>query len=524
MRVGKWVPIYGQILPVPRRIAMAFGLYEKSELHVALIRDQEKPHRMGAELIVSPIPVASWRSACRLSLRLSDEPLSLAKAAAFLRERRINILLSECCNTYQHRAHWDAICDVQHATGYAELSDVTRADYETAFRRFLDELTAEYGRYMEVLDNQSAFAVGAPKYVDFSPLTGLNDASFMCQAEAKPLVYHVGAIDLPNPLVERIIRQCRMEHKLPDYAMVTGNTEQRYMRVLFLRDYDSLFEVKIDNDLSKFAAKGTGVLAQLLGALPKEVNLIRTSNYILSNHGNETRSRITLTGYWSMDDEVDRAARIKEEIQRMVDGLELEDAAGNKHKSASRVFEFSVPKTAYPRVFISYSTSYAHDKLRLLQGALWHNQFHPVLGTVAGQQGTVGTQGVPADVTQSSFQAIIGCVAFISLQVKREDFVRQEHGAARYTVPPWTVAEEVYAWSKNIGFLVRLKDAEVEEPRYNRNTHTRTFTSDDDFEQAVEQVISDLNAFRKTDRFLRVKREAQEAQYEEEKRYSPDHD
>src|SRR5438046_1892924 len=79
---------------------------------LAALRDGDTERRYGCEVVGSPVPIQLWKTVCRLSVRLHDRPGALAAATQFLRQQKINILLSECCSTYQSRAHWDALCDV----------------------------------------------------------------------------------------------------------------------------------------------------------------------------------------------------------------------------------------------------------------------------------------------------------------------------------------------------------------------------------------------------------------------------
>ena len=108
-----------------------------------------------------------------------------------------------------------------------------------------------------------------------------------------------------------------------------------------------------------------------------------------------------------------------------------------------------------------------------------------------------------------------GCVACISLQLARDDFkiIDPVNGNIRYILPPWAVAEEVYAWSKNVGMLLRLKDEAVEDPRYNRNTLTKEFRVDEEYPGAVAQILAELDEFRQHSRFEQVKQEARRAQF-----------
>jgi hypothetical protein len=148
MRLGIWVPIYRRTLPIPHNLSRSFGLSEGSQLHLApspdrVASDRTDPHTLSAEIIVSPVPIQSWRSACRLSVRLRNKPGALACATKFLKEQRINILITEACATYQQRAHWDAICDIAQNRDFEALRSRSRESYEQAMGLFLERLTLE---------------------------------------------------------------------------------------------------------------------------------------------------------------------------------------------------------------------------------------------------------------------------------------------------------------------------------------------------------------------------------------------
>jgi hypothetical protein len=242
MRIGKWVPLYKRMLPIPQRLATSFGLTEGSELYLAPIMDSDQRHHFGCEVMVSPVPIQSWRSVCRLSVRLQDRPRALATATSFLRQERVNILLSETCSTYQRRAHWDALCDLSETPGFSQLNKIERPLYEAAMEKFLNVLTSNFHKFMKAPDHREAFLMDPMRHAQFSPLTGLNDAYFICDlgqhAKAR---YTAGGIELPESLASTVSAYCKMDvPALPEYAMITGNTEQRYLRVLFLKDHDRL--------------------------------------------------------------------------------------------------------------------------------------------------------------------------------------------------------------------------------------------------------------------------------------------
>jgi hypothetical protein len=526
MRVGKWVPLYKRMLPIPQRLAMAFGLTEGSELYLAPIVDEAEKHKFGCEVMVSPVPTMNWKSVCRLSVRLKDRPHALATATSFLREKRINILLSETSTTYQQRAHWDAICDLSEAPDYSQLRAFNRDSYGEAMENFLSNLSINFQEWIEKPPQREFFLLGLEKHAQLTSLTGLNDASFVCDPMlGAKLQYISGGIELPQNLAGAISRYCGMDQfTLPKYAMVTGNTEQRYLRVLFMKEYDSMFRLAIRTELQSFAGGGIGVLNQLLDALPKEINLIKASTHLLEKENNIEKNHIELIGHWDFNMSVPAKVKreeMKNKLTRTIETLELEDAEGTKHSGGLSVSDFSSPDDIYPRVFISYSTSHAEAKLKTLMNALSENNFEPVLGTDMGQseqEASPVRHSVSPDVVQQSFQRIHTCVAFISLQVRRNDFKVSGHKAnkieEKFILPPWAIAEEVYAWVNDIGLIIRLKDALVEDPRYNRNTLTLSFSSDSEYKKAVVKLIDELNKFRGTSRFKAAEQRARDAQFQ----------
>jgi hypothetical protein len=470
---------------------------------------------------------------------LQDRPGSLATASYFLRTKRINIVLSESCNTYQERAHWDAICDLSETEGFSALKDFRPPYYEQHMEEFLDVLSLEFQAYMQDPRFKDAFLPKPAQLARFSPLSGLNDTSFVCSlSHREQLRYRAGGIEIPKKLAGFISGACRMgSGALPEYAMITGNTEQRYLRVHFLKDYDHMFRLVVRNKLRKFAGGGVGVINQFLSALPKGVNLIKTSNQVLEkDNDNEGEiGLIEIIGHWDLSgmDPDAQAKRdyMKLELTKTVESLKIIDANGTKHDEALSVVEFASPKTLYPRVFISYSTRHEEDKLNKLKTALLENHFHPVLGTDPGELGhgaSLAGHRVTPDVSQKAFQLIPTCVALISLQVRRNDFKvrrddfkvpRNKSKIEKYILPPWTVAEEVFAFSSGIGIIIRLKDQLIEDPRYNQHTLTHQFSDEKSYEEAVEEVMAALNEFRNGPDFKEIRKKAREVQYQ--KRYPP---
>lgn len=528
MRLGKWVPVYRNFIPIPQSMAMAFGLTEGSLLHLAPIRQNGDRHSFHVEIIVSPIPIQGWRSACRLSVRLKNTPRALANATGFLRKRRINILLTEACATYRNRAHWDAICDVSQCSEFSDLS-LPQRFFEQGMKDFLDNLTNDINSHIEAAENREFFLTGPEQHAVFSALTGLNDASFGCDlSHSDEVMCKVGGIEFSESLINVVSAVCKTgPHALPEYAMITGNTEQRYLRMYFIHDYENMFQATVKNELRGLSGDGIGILHQFLNALPVEINLLKLSNHIEEKKPGYERGRIDVIGHWEMEpvspDRADRTAhlqRMEAKITDLVKSIEIEDVDGTKHGQLLEVTEFSSPELTYPRVFISYSTRRAERELQAVISALWQHNWEPILGTDFGQaflSDDPGILGSP-DVVQTSFRSIDGCIAFVSLQTKRDDFciVDEEQLNRRYVLPPWAVAEEVYAWSSKIPFLARLKDRAIEDPRYNRHASVFEFQNDLEFLEQVKRLLDELNKFRMSHEYARILRKVRQAQKREQ--------
>jgi hypothetical protein len=190
-----------------------------------------------------------------------------------------------------------------------------------------------------------------------------------------------------------------------------------------------MFQLKVRASLKSFAGGGIGVLNQLLSALPSDINLIRLSHYIAEREGTLESNHIELIGHWDLSrmrpDPQAKRDHMEKELSRVVETLDLHDADGVRHTGTLSVVDFSNPRTLYPRVFISYSTGWEQNKLDRLWNALWENHFEPMLGTDYNEHSretSVAGRSVSPDIVNSSFGVIPGCVAFISLQVKRDDF------------------------------------------------------------------------------------------------------
>jgi hypothetical protein len=533
MRIGKWVRVYQQLLPVPRRMSMSFGLFENSELHIVPLKDTSKGQQHECELIISPVPLRSWRSVCRLSVRLHDRPQALAKATGFLREQKINILLSECCSTYQGRAHWDAICDLTQTPNFGKIAKTSRNQFETVMNEFLTDLTRKFQTFARRKANRGTFLSNTVNFVQFSALTGLNDASFAYVHEQAETVHHrAGALKLPDELARYVSEECGLDPPaLPHYAMITGNTEQRYMRILFLKQHEYMFRLTVHNDLPDFAGSGIGVLHQFLTQMPAGVNLLRTSNYIFDKTGNVERGRIDLVGHWNVEKRRLRGESIDQcmerEFRQIIDRLVVTDIAGVKHKNALSVVRVATAARANPRVYISYSVSADDRKLELLVSTLSEHNYEPVLGTRESgnmKELTVANKRFGRDALTLALGNIDGCVALVSLQTKREEYsILDADGHRHYLVAPWLVAEEIYAWSApgDGPLVIRLKDLDIHDSTYNRNLEEIVFSEDDElsYQAAIRELINKLSEFKNEDRFARLRYDAARVQYRP--RYGP---
>jgi len=526
MRVAAWVPIYKDMIPIPERFAVAFGLIDGAELHVAPLEKTSADSRH-PEMIVSPVPVRCWKSVCYLSVRLRDVPGALEIAARFMSQQKINVLLSESCGTSQGRARWDAICDLSRYDGFGSIEGTERSHFGRAMRNLLKLLTEQLRAFSEQPEHKEYF-LSAPDYdAKFRPVTGLNDTSFNVNPlKQYTIPWSLGAITLPDALVEYLSRQVGRQRSLPDYAMITGNTEQRYLRIFFITDDENVFRATVRTSIKDYAGGGAGVLHQFLKALPKDTNLIRASTAVIEATPSNEKGRIELIASRNEPRDLNvpqqKAEKAMEDsFRRFVADIRATDLDGKEHEGVYRLEEFGHPETYYPRVFVSYSTQRAERRLDFIKNELWNHTFRPVLGTDFGQSDadvSVDDAFLTAEtVTQAAFNAIPTCVAFLSLCEPRQDYElappidkddKDDKDQPRYTMPPWTLAEEVFAWSRGIGLLIRLQHKDVQDPKYNKNIKTLSWVDEDSFKRAVRIAIAELESFRKSPAFQRVHEQA----------------
>jgi hypothetical protein len=168
-------------------------------MYLSRLEDAHTDQKYGCEIIVSPVPFESWRSAVRLSVRLKDRPQSLAVATGYIRTKQMNIIVSECCSTYEDRAHWDAICDVARVPGFELLKGVQRSGYDEAMRSLLTIIENDFKAFAAEPSNSWAFLHATDFDIQLSPLTGLNDVSFSCTTSAS--AEHRGGAVLLNDTI-----------------------------------------------------------------------------------------------------------------------------------------------------------------------------------------------------------------------------------------------------------------------------------------------------------------------------------
>lgn len=508
MRLGKWIRVFERTVPIPPAFSSSFGLRAGSQLHLAPI--QPDVSTGDAEIIVSPVPARSWQSVCRLSVRLHDRPYALAKAMAFLRDRRISILLTEAAATFQERAHWDVVCDLQSCPAFESVRGQSAETYEKAMESMLGELTRDLQHWANARGNEDVFLSGSDAHAVFTPLTGLNLASFRCDlVRSHTVPYLFGAVDLPDALVQDVRRSLSGNNRarsvpIPTHALITGNTEQRYLRLYFIENVRAFVMAEVEFDIGRIPGDGIGMLHQVLLSLPESLNLMHlTLHRIRSGDGTE-KGVAKMIGHWPDPDEAG--------LRHRVESIELEDVEGVRHTALTRLSTFSRPDIEHPRVFISYSTRIAEDKLAYLRNELIANDFEPVVGTDLGGQPHLAGEPVSTDVVASAFANIPTCVAFVALHLRRDDFTNAE---GRCMVPPWLVAEEVFAFARGVLFLARIREEGVDDPRYNKNTFEMTFSTEEQFFRCVADLMQTLNRLRRDHNFQSALRAARTVLYKQ---------
>ncbi|WP_251970536.1 hypothetical protein [Sphaerotilus microaerophilus] len=304
MRLGKWIKVFHNSIPIPITFSASFGLREGSRLYLAPVVTGYPRASSDAEIIVSPVPTAAWRSVCRLSVRLHDRPHALAAASSFLRHKGINIILSEAAATFQERAHWDAVCDLGACPEFASIRNLTYEAYIKRMPNFLGELSAEFAHWAAAPSMRDNFLTGDDAHIEFSSLSGLNIASFRVGHVANYYSdFRGGSITIHNKLEREILTLLGGVNSffpaIPSHALITGNTEQRYLRLYFIRNVSDFMMAEIGSNLSDTAAGGAGALGALLENLPPDLNLLHLSLNRIQTNGSQDTGITRIVGNWS---------------------------------------------------------------------------------------------------------------------------------------------------------------------------------------------------------------------------------
>lgn len=518
MKIGRWVPVYQRLVPIPRSIDIGLGLFEDSELHIAVIEGKTAPEYR-ADLVLSPVPAHVWRSACRLAADLPDTVPALLAVMRFLREQRVDVLSSEYTKTLSNRARFAAVCDISRIAEYERLAATPREEFTEAMWIILSRLTSALEEYLQVeLPADSGSHLTGHAYV--TSLPGLNQASFMARFDRMgTLRYRAGAVELPDSLSTYVSYACNLDPPtLPAYVLLTANRDEHYIRMAFLRDVARFFEFTVETATTDFAGSNGEILDQFFRALPQHVGLVSAATQVTSASPSDQRGRIDLVGAWR-DATRDAPTRSDAEthLRGAINGMAFCDRDGRLHENLVQLVSFSTARTVHPRVYISYSAGRVRDqRLVELLSALSENYFEPVFGGESAESADDSTAVTP-DVLRTTFSTIATCVAVISLHTKRDDYaVMGTDGRPRYILPPWVAAEEAYAIVSS-PLVLRLRGKDVEDPRYGRNTLTWSFDEKDDasYSHAVQAAVSELNSFRATERFRSAWQNVQRTRFRE---------
>lgn len=463
MRLGKLVKTFGDIVPIPRALSYSFGIEDGHELYIVPIRPVNGQSSSGYEIVVSPIPASSWASVCRLSVRIKNESGVLIHATNFLKEMRINIFIIEAAVTFLDRAHWDAVCDLKHYAPYINLYNLCKGSpNEEQMAELIHDLNKKFSAYTSTGHESSYYLDEADYGKRFSLLTGLNRISRQCDLRsAVPARIVNGSFSLPTQIMATLQMRCEQNATGPLFisrrALLTGSTEQRYIRILFLFSEANYFSCAIDYDITGFVGDGLGVINQIISTMPDGTNILQLSN-ASSKNSERQLGMLNMIAYLCKSEQSDEDfSRV---LGERINSLELCDADGACYPEKVKVRGLNRLRTAEPRVFISYSIDGNYAWLSGLQKILAANGFEVILGT----------ESEDSDVVASSLGMISSCVAFFSLATRKTDCKLSRRGS--YAYPPWLIIEEERAHTANIKFICRLiQDGVEDNPRGNVRRH-----------------------------------------------------
>lgn len=546
MRLGKWIRIFNQIVPIPANFSSSFGLVNGSMLHFAMVKppvpitspsgaatpniaESNKNIKPYVEIIISTIPRDMWGTVCSLSVRMKDQPGALAIATKFLRDNKISIILSEAAGTFGGRAHWDCVCDLTHCEFFTKAKIKPDDDYlkkREKMKGVVDRLSIEFKKWVKKTKSyKEYFTEGEDQHILFNLLTGLNYANQGCfkteDSSEKDNQYNGkmpfvdGGIELPEDLLKRIEDKIGLDNWnniLPSHALITCNTEQRYMRLYFIPHVGEFVSAEIGFEIENVASDGIGLYHQILSAMPENLNLLHITLHRIHEIVNDQQDdekenaksheigKIRLVGHWKVDefcgDDIrNKISELKNperrrlalknaiEVKKYVDvddkplGEQL-FGENEQYKKVAWLENLHVPKANDPAVYISHPMEEdAKEFVQILKRKLSEAGFLPITGSGVGGFADIGARRVSTGIEASAFSPINSCFAFILLCKKDGKYVSKKDA---HFISPWLIAEEAYAFSRAVFFMARLAEKGMELPKYKSDILTFEFEVDDD--------------------------------------------
>lgn len=555
MRLGKWIRVFNQIVPIPANFSSSFGLLNGSMIHFAMVEPKKIDNchaRQYVEVILSTIPRKMWGSVCSLSVRMTDNPQSLAIATEFLRDNKISIILSEAAGTFGGRAHWDCVCDLTHCEIFQKImstpsdsegqevqslpSDNPKTKYidtRKKMQKVTKALSKEFVKWVARGNAQrkAAFTSGDDQHIEFRQLTGINYANVSCYNDREEtatnekntdylhgkMSFKEGGIELPEDLLAKIEEQISLDNWnniLPSHALITCNTEQRYMRLYFVPHVGEFVSGEIIFRIQKIDNDGIGLYNHILKNMPPDLNLLHiTLNRLHSanledleplglNENNEKRDdngntqnnsplkeigKIRFVGHWPVDEEnitqkkkeLASAINRKRILEKAIEKEPKEPFKDSENKDIPsdklvKLTSLGAPRANDLAVYISYpmDAKNAEEYLNILKRELVKADFLPITGTSIGGYANIGQRAVSSGVAYSAFSPINTCFAFISLCIKNDEYLSK---GGKYFTSPWLIAEEAYAFSKAVFFMARLAESGMDLPSYKTDILTFKF-------------------------------------------------
>jgi len=487
MRASYFVSAPSGVLPLNADLLENLGLGPQSHVYALPILQQDSA-------ILSVIPPSHWHCAFRVVVYTHSAVGSLHSAARALAKKNISLLDSWAAATSSRgELCWTSIVNYENSNG--------KKDDELKLREIVQETLAK-GRQKPLSRNTLGNVIPTHfpiHVVRLRVLGGLHElfgdnATFQGNIESNQL--NLSKVKGPqgDGSLWDALRRIHRDEAEPQYALLSPDTEERYIRLALLpRSVDLRrvsFCVDVQSDVGRFA----GCFRESLRVIrDRKYNIFSARNTLVSKRESDCGESSTERALFAFDLDVQKDSlpgyasaefgrSLVDDIQKKL--MRLEKKLVGSARIDLDTVRVVVPVEDLPRCYfasnIKRGLGYGEDALRVYH-ALRALDLNPVNVDVA-----------PAALElRSSVQTLLEvCPILVSFMLPEEGNLLSEgagKGQWKYACSDWVAFEEAFMLARGRP-VSRIRHVDVRPPSYSGSLREFRFSSGDDLPEAIEEM------------------------------------